>query len=132
MYTDPTGHIWWFFSLLAGAAFGATMAAINGQDPGMGALTGAITALGFMGAHFATAGMAEASQAAMVHAGVGAATGAINAAITGSDPGFAALTGGFSGGISGYVGGYLLRRHKRLTVSKLVSLFCSYIDPDLF
>ena len=108
LYTDPTGHFWEFvfFALFGGAALGATFAAINGQDPAMGAAMGAIAGLGFAGAHFLTAGM-DLADAAMVHAGMGAATGAINAAIGGGDIGLGALTGGVSGGVSRYVGGML-------------------------
>ena len=111
-YVDPDGH---FFSaffagvalLSGGAAFGATMAAITGGDVGMGALTGAISAGAFMGAHAILAqtgltGVVEA--AALVHGGVGAASGAINAAIAGGDVGMGALTSGVSAGIGRYVG----------------------------
>lgn len=85
-----------------GSAFGATMAAITGQDIGKGAAMGATSGMGFAGAHMMIGehGITDVTQAALVHAGVGAATGAINAAIGGGNIGMGALTGGVSGGIS--------------------------------
>ena len=124
VYVDPTGHFDLFGSLLgfvgflsgdpfvaigmiaAGAGFGAAMSAMTGHNPGMGALTGAISAFAFMGAHYLTAGM-DLLDAAVIHGAVGAATGAINAAIAGTSPGFGALTGGISGGIARGMGGLL-------------------------
>ena len=111
-YVDPSGHFFEFVlpflgMMGAGAAFGAGMAALTGQDPGMGALTGAISAAAFMGAHAITAQLQGVVQAALVHAGAGAASGAVNASITGGDPGLAAASSGISAGIARYAGGYL-------------------------
>ncbi|MHC1725319.1 MAG: RHS repeat-associated core domain-containing protein [Syntrophobacteraceae bacterium] len=41
MYTDLSGH--WFFAIILGAFIGASMAGITGGNPGIGAVTGAIS-----------------------------------------------------------------------------------------
>ena len=103
LYTDPTGHFFgldFLFAMAAGSLFGGTMAAIQGQDIGMGFLTGAIS-----GAAFFVAG--EAGGGAITHSIAGAASGAVNSAITGGNIGMGALTGGISAGVAEYAGGFI-------------------------
>jgi hypothetical protein len=120
--------------VLIGAATGASIAAITGNDIATGALTGAVSAAAFYGAGTLIEGirvsasmaavteagatneyaMAAAYQqsvsslgAASIHAGAGVVSGGVNAAITGSDIGMGALTGGISGGIASGAGNYI-------------------------
>lgn len=95
IHIDPTGHFFFIpiiialaYATAAGAAVGACMAAIQHQNIGMGALTGAIS--GFLVAGFGIAG--------------GAMAGAINAQITGGNVGLGALTGAISASISFGIG----------------------------
>jgi len=96
VYVDPSGHFFGTELLIAvavtaliGAAAGATVAAVNGTDIGMGALTGAISGAGvYLG-------------------GIpgGALAGVINASITGDDLGQGALWGAVGAG-AGILAGY--------------------------
>ena len=111
LYTDPTGHFAWLpiLGLLAlGAGAGAAMSAISGGDVAMGALTGAISAAAFMGAHGIVAQFAlQGVVAAGIHVGMAAGSGAANAAITGGNPGMGAATAAVSAGVARGVGGML-------------------------
>jgi RHS repeat-associated protein len=111
LFTDPSGHIFgiddaFFFGMIAaGALLGATTSAITGQDIGTGALTGAISAAFFMGAHAIIAAKGLTGiVAASVHVSAGTSSGAINAAITGGDPLMGAVTSGVSAGVAYGVG----------------------------
>jgi len=114
VYTDPSGHIFGIDDafligmVLAGAALGASTSAIMGGNPLLGALTGAISATFFMGAHgiVALKGL-EGVVAASVHVAAGAASGAVNAAITGGNPLMGAVTSGVSAGVAYGVGSAL-------------------------
>ena len=85
VYVDPSGHFFGIDDILIGMAItaligattGATVAAVNGTDIGMGALTGAIS-----GASVYLGGIPG-----------GALAGVVNASITGDDLGQGALWG---------------------------------------
>jgi len=113
-YVDPTGHFFGIDDIIGiaivlleaaaeGAAVGAAYAAWTGGNIGLGALTGAIGALGIVGG-----GMLDLAVFG------GAAAGAINAEITGGDVGKGALFGGLtteiSLGVGYYSNTYLLQR----------------------
>jgi RHS repeat-associated protein len=137
VYTDPSGHciiqdiittaaiglgiseaaFTVGLGIVAGAALGATMSAITGGNPLIGALTGAIAGGLFAGAGnivqtlpgVTGGGVFTTNQAlieaSLIHAVAGAASGAIGAAITGGNVGISALTGGISAGVACGVGG---------------------------
>ena len=102
----------------SGAVIGAGTAALTGGDVGLGAVTGAISSLTFLGvgefvvpevcsALGATMELAKAAVTVGAHTAAGAVSGAINSAITGSDIGMGALTGAVGAGIGTVSGGVL-------------------------
>ncbi|MDR3565629.1 MAG: RHS repeat-associated core domain-containing protein, partial [Negativicutes bacterium] len=100
-----------------GAALGASISAITGGNPLLGAVTGGVSGGLFFGAGqmigalqlITPAGAFSSNtallEAALIHAGAGAASGAIGAAIGGGNVGRAALTGGISAGVAEGIGG---------------------------
>ncbi len=106
LFVDPTGHLFGIDDLiiagiLIGAALNTTIAAIQGRDLGMAALTGAISGGLFTGAGIAGEGLDSVVQAG-IHAAAGAISGAINAGITGGNVLQSALIGGISAGVAKY------------------------------
>jgi len=97
-----------------GAGRGALTSAIQGQDPGLGALGGAVSGLVGGGARallgeagLGTTGYQGGITGTLAGATGGAASGAARAAATGTDIGQAALRGAATGGGSGF-SNYLL------------------------
>ena len=99
-----------------GAGRGALTSAIQGQDPGLGALGGAVSGLvgggarallGPSGLGLGTTGYQGGITGTLAGAAGGAASGAARAAATGTDIGQAALRGAATGGGSGFTN-YLL------------------------
>jgi hypothetical protein len=97
-----------------GAGRGALTSAIQGQDPGLGALGGAVSGLVGGGARallgeagLGTTGYQGGITGTLAGAAGGAASGAARAAATGTDIGQAALRGAATGGGSGFTS-YLL------------------------
>lgn len=99
---------------VVGAGRGALTSAIQGQDPGLGALGGAVSGLVGGGARallgeagLGTTGYQGGITGTLAGAAGGAASGAARAAATGTDIGQAALRGAATGGGSGFTS-YLL------------------------
>ena len=101
---------------VVGAGRGALTSAIQGQDPGLGALGGAVSGLvgggarallGPSGLGLGTTGFEGGVTGTVAGAAGGAASGAARAAATGTDIGQAALRGAATGGGSGFTS-YLL------------------------
>jgi hypothetical protein len=101
---------------VVGAGRGALTSAIQGQDPGLGALGGAVSGLvgggtrallGPSGLGLGTTGFEGGITGTVAGAAGGAASGAARAAATGADIGQAALRGAATGGGSGFTN-YLL------------------------
>jgi hypothetical protein len=99
-----------------GAGRGALTSAIQGQDPGLGALGGAVSGLvgggtrallGPSGLGLGTTGFEGGITGTVAGAAGGAASGAARAGVTGGDVGQAALRGAATGGGSGF-SNYLL------------------------
>jgi len=99
---------------VVGAGRGALTSAIQGQDPGLGALGGAVSGLvgggtrALLGeAGLGTTGYQGGITGTVAGAAGGAASGAARAGVTGGDVGQAALRGAATGGGSGFTN-YLL------------------------
>ena len=97
---------------------GGATAALTGGDVGLGAITGAISALTFFGvgefvvpevcsALGATTPLAKTAVTVGVHTAAGAVSGGVNSAITGSDIGLGMFTGAVGAGIGAATGGAL-------------------------
>jgi hypothetical protein len=101
---------------VVGAGRGALTSAIQGQDPGLGALGGAVSGLvgggtrallGPSGLGLGTTGFEGGITGTVAGAAGGAASGAARAGVTGGDVGQAAFRGAATGGGSGFTN-YLL------------------------
>ena len=106
--------------MVVGAALGASLSALSGGNPLIGALTGAIARCLYAGAGSLAQALNLVSQsgvyastqalieASLLHAAAGAVSGSIGAAMTGGNVGSGALSGGISAGVACGVGGALM------------------------
>ena len=103
-FVDPDGHWFWMvvIGILAGAGLNASIAAIQGRDIGMAALTGAISGGFFAGAGIMAGGLDSVVAQAMVHAAAGFISGGINAGITGGNMRQGTIISGISAGVAKY------------------------------
>lgn len=102
-FVDPDGHWFWtvLIGILVGAGLNASIAAIQGRDLGMAALTGAISGGFFAGAGIMAGGL-DAVVQAQVHAAMGFISGGINAGITGGNMRQGTIISGLSAGVAKY------------------------------